>query len=188
MADISSIITPDNNIFYFKDVASRENIQHIINRNDYFEKYLSDMLGFAYTTRGFYGTAAGVTVEVIPGGLKIYGTSTSSRTVCFLNGNNSFKTTTSVFEKTFDAGTYTIETDITGYQSIYSLRATYTTFSNHFNVVTDQNKSDTVTFTNPVMFGLLLSSGREYGTSEDPTYVTIRVKKNDYLDADSTSY
>lgn len=188
MADISNIITPDDNVFYFKDAASRENIQSIIDRNDYFEKYLSDIIGFAYATRGYTQTLNGVTVETLPDGLRIYGTSTASRTVVFLNGNSSIKTTSGTFVKTLDAGTYNIETDMTGYQTIYSFRATYTTFSNYQVIVSDSNKNATVTFTDPVMIGLYLSADRAYGTAEDPTYVSFDARRVPYADADNTSY
>lgn len=188
MADISNIITLENETYFFKDAASRENIQSITDRNDYFEKYLSDMLGFTYITRGYSDTQIGVTVETLTDKLKIYGITTAARCIVFLNGNAAIKSTNNLFGKTLDAGTYYIESDMSGYASTYSFRATYTTFADNFTIVSDENKNATVTFTNPVMIGLNLSNNKNFGTAEEPTYVSFKAQRVAYSDADNTSY
>ena len=133
----------------------------------------------SFVTPGIDNTASGVTRKTSSDGEKLilYGEASASRRICFLNGQNAVKITSSDFSKTLDAGTYLIETDMTGYESGYSFEATYTTYANPFRIVDSTNKSAVIAFTAPVMIGIVAASGRNYGTEENPTYVTFTAKK-----------
>ena len=139
---------------------------------------LGTMMQCAEITEALSLTNSGVTVT--NGGdnqIAVYGTATAIRQFGFLNGQNFVKTSSHAFEMTLDAGTYLFESDATGYQSTYLIRATYTTFSNYFRLVDQNQKTKAITFTAPVMIGFTSDSNTNYGTEQSPTYITLTVKR-----------
>lgn len=109
--------------------------------------------------------------------LKLYGTATANRHLLFLNGQDAGMITTSAFQKTLDAGTYLFDFQMTGYKTTGTLRGTYTTFASPFDIVLGSERTAIYTFTQPVMIGLYIYSGNNYGTESDPTYVTVDAYK-----------
>jgi hypothetical protein len=74
---------------------------------------------------------------------------------------------------------------LTGYSSGigYSIRATYTTFNNEFYVInSSEGKKAVVTFAEPVMIGFIISDNRNFGTEDNPTYLSCIVKKVTAID------
>ena len=138
---------------------------------------LSEEIDAASVTSGISGTPAGLTIAEVSGDLKIYGTVTQVRRICFLNGQSGSKTTGSDFSKTLDAGTYEIQADCTGAQTAFRIDGTYSTFSNAFVVCSSDNKNVTITFTAPVMIGFYTVVDRSYGTSESPSLFSISIKR-----------
>lgn len=139
---------------------------------------LSDEIIRSYVTDDIDTTSNGFTVKTSENDkLMIYGTANAARNVGFINGNNFIKTSSASFTKTLDPGKYLIESDMTGAQTLYTIRATYTTFANQFTIVNAEQKSAIVTFTEPVMIALVTISDRNYGTSENPSYISLTIKE-----------
>ncbi len=136
-----------------------------------------DEISASYITPDVDTTTNGVTRKTTEDKLVLYGTATASRRICFLNGQNFIRTTASSFDKTLDQGVYFIETDMTGYQTTYAIEATYSTYANPFKILDNNAKSNIVVFTAPVMIGLLAVDERNYGTEENPTYVSFSAKR-----------
>ena len=109
--------------------------------------------------------------------LKLYGTMTANRHLLFLNGQDAGMITTSAFQKTLDAGTYLFDFHMTGYKTTGTLRGTYTTFANPFDIALGSKRTAIYTFTQPVMIGLNIYNGNDFGTESDPTYVTVDAYK-----------
>lgn len=116
--------------------------------------------------------------------LTLYGTSGYTRRYCCFNGQNIIRTTTQAFNKTLDPGTYYFEYARTGSATgRITISATYSTFgSGGFNVVSDTITKCIITFENPVMMGVLYYENEEYGTEEDPTTITVTIKKLSAID------
>lgn len=133
-------------------------------------------------------TTTGVTFQQTedPTVIKMFGTCTGTRRVLFLNGLRTVKTTTSEFTKVLDEGTYYIQTDMTGYQTVYAVVGTYTTFassSTYFTITGSSSKKNVVArFNAPVMVGFTITSGRNYGTEDNPTYFKISILKKTAVD------
>lgn len=138
---------------------------------------ISEGFDAAAITEDLSLTGSGVTINSINDTLQIYGTASAARRVCFLNGQNSIKTTTSSFAMTLEAGTYIFTTDQVGYESKYLIEGTYTTFANKFTIASSAGKETVITFTDPVMIAYTTIVNRNYGTSENPTYFSINIKK-----------
>ena len=126
----------------------------------------------------------GVTfVKESDNGLKFYGTATASRNQLFLNGQDDIMISSSPFQKTLDPGTYHIEATATGYNTTnWSIIYTYATFANASYLVRPVSLSTTITFTAPVMIGIQMQSGKNYGTSENASYVTLSITKISAID------
>lgn len=142
------------------------------------ETSLSDIVettDWASVTSTIDRETIGITLSADNNKLKMYGTANAARRMCFLNGQDETKTTSDAFSKTIDPGTYRITADATGFQTTFSIRGTYTTFSDEFTIVTSDNKSTVMTFTQPVMIGVLVVNDRNYGTSSNPTYLSVHV-------------
>ncbi len=122
-------------------------------------------------------TLTGVTCEEENGLLKVYGTATAVRRYLFVNGQQSTATTSTSFRKTLDAGTYIFESDMTGAQTIYKIEGTYSTFANAFTIVDFNTKKTVVTFEQPVMIGFCSIADRNYGTSENPSYISLSIAR-----------
>lgn len=138
------------------------------------------MVQVSYVVPGISNTVQGVTVMAgtEPDTIIMYGTCSGTRRWCFLNDQNSIKTSSSAFDKILDAGDYYIESSISGFQSIYSVAATYSTFSNAFAIVgTAYGWCNKYTFTAPVMIGMTLQNGRDYGTEDNPTILKLKIYK-----------
>lgn len=114
--------------------------------------------------------------------IKVYGAPTGTRRICGFNGNGSVKSTTSEFEKTLDAGVYVFTGSATGYQTDFAISATYTTFESPFIVVNNATPSVTITFDSPVMLCFTATVNKNYGTSANPTYVSVSAKKLSAID------
>lgn len=133
-------------------------------------------------------TTTGVTFQQTedPTVIKMFGTATGTRRVLFLNGLKTIKASTSEFTKVLDEGVYYIQTDMTGYQTTYVLIGTYTTFassSTYFTITGSSSRKNAVTkFNAPVMVGLTITSGRNYGTEDNPTYFKISILKKTAVD------
>lgn len=140
---------------------------------------ISEYVNSTYVSDIPLTTYSGTTRQSVNGKLKIYGTAGSPRNLLFLNGQDVVKISSDLFSKTLDAGTYLIDFHMTGYRTTGSLRGTYTTFggSNPFTIVTGTERTAIYTFTQPVMIGLYLYSGNDYGTESDPTYITVDAYK-----------
>jgi len=171
------IVNDNSNSASYKGEPTKKSIQRL---EDLTEKVQS-----VAVTDGISGEYVGVTFSNSNGKLKMSGTCSTARRILFLNGQFASKILSSAFEKTLDAGTYVFETDLTGYSSDirYSIRATYTTFNNEFFVVdSKEGKKAVVTFTEPVMIGFLVSENRDFGTEDNPTYLSCIVKKVTAID------
>lgn len=163
-------------------------VQSSMNESDYedellaIENQLNEITGLsdsATVTSGISRTTNGVTFETESEyTLKMYGTATAGRRIIFLNGQDLSATTGASFSQTLPAGIYYISLDVTGYRAgIGSIRATYSKFSNEFTVLTAGDAPLYYTFTAPVMLGFLVGSGGDFGTEENPTYVTFHAQK-----------
>ena len=135
-----------------------------------------DSLTNVYITPGISRSIVGVTVSVDPDGrLKLYGVSTGKRRFLCLNGQNTSATGSTAFSQTFETGTYDCSTSIAGHFTgdIY-WQYTYTTFTNSSPELVGKNAPTArVEFTAPAMAGLLIDTGMDFGTADDPTYVTF---------------
>lgn len=140
---------------------------------------ISDTMDAAYVSNITATSSNGVTRQSVEGNLVLYGTATAARRLCFLNGQNAVKISTSPFDKTLDAGTYIIESDMTGYQSSYTIDATYTSFASGslFSIVQSTKKTAIITFTAPVMIGLRVIDERNYGTSDNPSTLSFKATR-----------
>lgn len=126
--------------------------------------------------------------------IKLYGTSTAARRVLCLNGQNAVRTSSQSFEQTIGAGEYDVSVNITGYlaTNVLSVQYTYTTFASAVTMVSLAVPTYHASLTQPAMVGLTFSSGANFGTSDNPTYVEFRMTRtvsNDYLasvDTDTT--
>ena len=171
------IVNDNSNSASYKGELTKKSIQRL---EDLTEKAES-----VAVTDGISGEYAGVTFSNSNGKLKMSGTCSTGRRILFLGGQFASKILSSAFEKTLDAGTYVFETDLTGYSSgiNYSIRATYTTFKNEFFVVnSNEGKKAVVTFAEPVMIGFIISDNRNFGTEDNPTYLSCIVKKVTAID------
>lgn len=120
---------------------------------------------------------SGTTRQSENGELKLYGTATAQRHLLFLNGQDMIAVTTTSFRKTLDAGTYLFDFHIHGHRDAGTLRGTYDKFNDPFTIVTGSERTAIYTFTQPVMIGLFIAVGNDYGTESDPTYVTVDAYK-----------
>ena len=134
---------------------------------------ITDYLDASYVTADIAGTYAGLSVtKESDNSISFYGTASNTRRICFLNGNKATKTTSGEFVKTLDAGTYYVEILKTGYNTDYYLSYTATTFSSETRL-----NAGLVTFDAPVMVGLVVIGGENFGTSDNRTNLTIHIKK-----------
>lgn len=142
---------------------------------------VSEQIESVEVTQSLNTSYVGVTVErVNENTIKIYGTSTAARRILCLNGQNNVATSSTSFSKTLDANTYAVSVSATGYtseQNIFSWQYTYTTFANAVTVVTLASPNDIINLSQDAMFGLTFSTGADFGTSENATYITINVKR-----------
>lgn len=144
--------------------------------------HLSEEVDATVVTPNISRNTYGTTIATDGERLKIYGTVTSVRRICFLNGQDFTATTGTEFSKTLDAGTYVIHADCTGSRTTFRIDGTYSTYSSPFVICSDENKDVVMTFTSPVMIGLYISVDSNYGTSESPSYVSVnanRITAND---------
>ena len=116
--------------------------------------------------------------------LVIYGVSAGRRRILCLNGQNASATGSTEFNQTFEAGTYDCSTSITGHLTDdINWQYTYTTFTNSSPVLVGKNAPTAhVKFTSPAMVGLVIETGADYGTADDPTYVTFTATKLSAVD------
>ena len=174
--------TSETNKMWLKPTASGDPI--MIPSAEEFQEVSTDVAAIcekvvaASVTQGIAEDSNGVVIQDVNGDLKIYGTSEAIRRFCFLNGQKSFKISSSAFSKTLGAGTYEIQADLTGAQTAFRIDGTYTTFgNNNFAVVSATNKNAVVTFTDPVMLGFYMPARRSYGTNETPSIFSISIKR-----------
>ena len=135
---------------------------------------ITDGLGPTGDIQGVYVSKATVDGESV---LKVYGDCTGSRYFLILNGQNDWKNTSKPFDKTLDKGLYIFETDSSGAQTDYRIKGTYSTFSNEFEIVDQDNKTKVIYFYQPVMIGFHSRKNISYGSEQNPTYISISVKK-----------
>lgn len=141
---------------------------------------ISDDINYTSVTQGISKEVVGLTITNDSDGLVIYGTCTATRYIGFLNGNSFTKATSDQFTKTLSAGTYLLDFQQSGSQLTGSIRGTYTKFDDPFPVITGSDgepHSGTYTFTSDVMLAYNAVKNRDYGTSEEPTYITFRAYK-----------
>ena len=144
---------------------------------------VSELVPAAKLTQNIDGASVnGLTVSTDGDILTIYGTADYTRRWCCINGQNALKITTNSFAKTLDPGTYYFDLSISGTQQTIAFHATYTTFASAFTVVSESTLSAIRTFDQPVMMGLTMVEGRNYGTAENPTVVTLTIKKLSAID------
>lgn len=107
--------------------------------------------------------------------LKIYGTTTATRRFVCLNGQNIAASTTTSFSKTLPAGIYKVRLTTSGnIVSIGKPRLHYTTstYGNSSKIAYD---GDIIKTSEPIMVGLYIVSGQNYGTEESPSVVGIEI-------------
>lgn len=158
-----------------------EEIESVNNKVD----NISEDVEYAIATEGVDRSDVGAfTVKTVSDKLEIYGTPSGTYRVCYLNGQNAIKTSSNSFSKTLDAGTYIIESGSTGYQSNYKFDGTYTTFAaaNLLDITDNNNEKVVKTFTSPVMIAFRAAYDVNYGTDENPTYITFSAKKISAID------
>lgn len=147
---------------------------------------LSEQLEGATATAALNNTYAGVTMEFIDAHtIRMYGTSTAARRICCLNGQNFMAVSTTVFNKTMEAGTYNFSIARSGtHTGTVALTYTYTTFASPVNAVTTNTASQParVTLSAPVMLGIGFASGENFGTAEAPTILTFAVTQISAVD------
>ena len=123
-----------------------------------------------------------------PDVVKVYGTCTGTRRIIIFNNYMSAKATSTGFSKILDPGVYYIESDVTGFQPLYNISGSYSTYaSSSFTIVSNTTKNKIYKFTAPAMIGITVQSGRNYGTEEEPTYLKIKVLKKTANDIYSRS-
>ena len=128
-------------------------------------------------------TSSGVTGKTVDNVFTLYGTNTTGRYWCIFNGNDSIRTASSSFLKSFDPGTYEFEIIGAGTKPGFSFYYTYTSFSSRQEVLLGTHGTkNVVTFTDPAMVALLLAANAEYGTEEAPTTYTINIRKLSAID------
>ena len=106
--------------------------------------------------------------------IKLTGTATASRRLLCFNGQNEGATTSHAFARTLPAGKYKFSISTTGHnasgEAANKLDGTHSTFADRFII----HDGDELELAAPVMIGLLIVSGEDYGTDSDPTYVEVQ--------------
>lgn len=152
---------------------------------------ISGEINYTTITPDMSKTTVGLTISTDENGLVIYGISTGTRYVGFLNGNNFAKGANDPFVKTINAGTYLVDFQMTGARPRASIRGSYTTFDDNFTVIStidDQPHSKQYTFAEDTMLGILLGGNNvDYGTIDNPTRVRFRVYNATANDATARS-
>lgn len=143
---------------------------------------ITEGIDYATVTADASITSNGITlVRVSDNKVKLYGTATASRFLCFLNGQQRSVTSSGTFKKALEAGTYLITLNMNGTTSLGSLRFTYSEFSNTFLAVTANTKTRAI-LENPTMVGFMTQSDRDYGTEESPTYIEVFIQQATAVD------
>lgn len=140
---------------------------------------ISEDINYTSVTGGISRTVVDMTIATDNNELVIYGTPSGTRYIGFLNGQNFAKGSSDPFIKTLSAGTYKIDFQLSKALTA-NMEGTYSTFENKFQIIgtTDTSlRSKTYTFTDDVMIAFHATSGRDYGTSEDPTRISFRAYK-----------
>lgn len=167
----------NTNRHYIKDTTARNSIEDLKSAFD----SVSDTVESVSVTQSLNNTYVGITIErVSQNTLKIYGVSNAARRILCLNGQNAVRTTSTAFSKTLDANAYDISVNATGYaaeSNIFSWQYTYTTFANAVTVVSLANPIAFISLSQDAMFGLTFGSNANFGTSENPTFITINVQR-----------
>lgn len=140
---------------------------------------ISEEIERVTVTDGLSVTIAGVSVENDGGRLKVYGTATAGRLFYFVNGQNKASTISSTATQAPDvtAGKYHIKTSVSGFASEYSLYATYSSATERFQISNHEESSRFIEFTDPATIVFMSVSGRNYGTAEDPTIISVSVRQ-----------
>lgn len=140
---------------------------------------ISEEIECVAVTEGLSVTVAGVTVENDGGNLKVYGTASGARLFYFVNGQAKASTISSTTIQTADvpAGHYRVETSVSGYSTEYNLNATYSSASNRFTISNYVEPSRFIDFELPATIGFLSVNGRNYGTAENPTIISVSVRQ-----------
>lgn len=148
---------------------------------------ISESAEKAEVTPGLNSTYSGVTIERISETeVKLYGTSTATRRILCLNGQNKEAISSSPFDKTLSAGHYLVEMTQSGtFTGVVAWAYTYTTFADYVNIVTTNNQSAVIDFDSDVMVGLGIASGTNYGTEDAPTIVSISAKRTTATDLEA---
>lgn len=119
------------------------------------------------------------------GVIYVHGTPTATRYYCVFERQQVAKSSVKEFEETLPAGTYRFTIETGGYQAgnpLY-LAYTYDTFAD--KVLIEQ--SCAITFDAPVMLAVAVINGRNYGTEDDPTYISVTIDALDVVDTDARS-
>ena len=133
---------------------------------------LSEEITGAKITDIVENSANGVTFSKITDTtLQIYGTPINNRFLLYLNGQNGTASTSYAFHKTLDAGVYYIHFSRSDNSDI-KFYYTESTFA-HASIVVDGLNI----FNHDVMLGMYISNLDNYGTSENPTIITIAINK-----------
>ena len=141
------------------------------------KSHLSEIVDYIHPTEGAEVTNSGVTVKALTDDtFAVYGTATGVRQFCVFNGQHIVKFSTGEFEKTIDAGQYSISVTVSGYQNRFQIRGTYSTFANYFVVCSTNVDNSFYDFTNNAMLGFTTISEVNYGTEENPTVITFRLQ------------
>lgn len=151
---------------------------------------ITETIECASFTDGIDGTYNGLTIrQDTPGVLTIYGVASASRRILCLNGQTGVRTTSSEFDQTLDAGHYSLNFSTSGYipDNDINWDITYTTFANVIERLNRNRNNLNVTFENPVMIGLSVPSDQNFGTEENPTYVTFSAKELTAVDSKARS-
>ena len=114
--------------------------------------------------------------------IKLTGTSTGSRRLLCFNGQNEVAITSDAFARTLPAGKYKFSISTTGHnasgEAANKLDGTYSTFADRFII----HDGDELELAAPVMIGLLIVNGEDYGTDSDPTYVEVHISAANAVD------
>lgn len=187
-------VTPERNKIWIKQQGESAEVPTYEEFTD-LKNALTLNADYATVTPTINDTYTGVTcVYESENVIKLYGTSTATRRVLFLNGQNALRTSSLAFMQTVGAGEYDVSVNITGYlmSNDLSVQYTYTTFASGVSMVSLAVPTKHVSLTQPAMVGLSFSTGVNFGTSDNPTYVEFhmtRTVSNDLLpsvDIDST--
>ena len=161
-----------------QQTTAMDDIQDLrYNVDDYIVSQITPNLHDTLNGLGFYKD----TIDTV----KFYGSATANRRILFLNGQKTVKAAADAFERTLPAGKYKISLSSSGAQTLgwsgFVINYSYTTFSGGETLASADGNYE-IEFTSPVMIGISVSTGINYGTESNPSYLTIVIKRETAVD------